>query len=70
MVFKSLLGIVVVVFMVNMTNVTVDGQELDEFTILKAYCEIMLGSDVYVQFQLKKRCHINARIFDRTVSFL
>jgi hypothetical protein len=53
-----------------MTNVTVDGQELDEFTILKAYCEIMLGSDVYVQFQLKKRCHINARIFDRTVSLL
>ena len=50
--------------------VVVAGPELDEFTILKAYCQIMKGSDVYVQFRLQKQCHSNVRIFDKTVRLL
>ena len=50
--------------------VVVNAQEVDEFTILKAYCQIMKGSDVYVQFRLQHRCHSNVRIFDKTVRFL
>ena len=50
--------------------VVVASPELDEFTILKAYCQIMKGSDVYVQFRLQKQCHSNVRIFDKTVRLL
>ena len=49
--------------------VVVEGKDLDEFTILKAYCQIMKGSDIYVEFRLQKQCHSNARIFDKTVRY-
>ena len=49
--------------------VIVEGKDLDEFTILKAFCQIMKGSDIYVEFRLQKQCHSNARIFDKTVRY-
>ena len=44
--------------------------DLTDFEVIKAYCHTMAGSDIYRQFNLGLRCHLEVKIFTKKVNLI